>query len=226
MAYKLTNFFTIQHTMRAYLRFAGHHHIVLYGRIQNKPLFLPIFWNKGNAPVHGLARRTHLNGFTIQKQLPAVIRERSKQRFHYFCAPRSYKSCNAQNLTLVQLKADILVYALLAKLAHLQNGFAKQGRALGIVGAQRASNHHANQLFLGYSPLTVIQRADIFSIPKHGNTVRKRQHLFKAVRNIDDSHAAFPQGADHFKQALAFPLGQNGCRLIQNQNFRIVKQGL
>ena len=68
----------------------------------------------------------------------------------------------------------------------------------------------------------VVDGSDEFTIAEYGATVADSFNLLHAMRNIDKGDSFFLHAQDDFKQIVNFVIGKGRCRLIQNNDLRVL----
>ena len=92
------------------------------------------------------------------------------------------------------------------------------------VQADGAADHHVGQgLRRG---LARLDGADVLALAQHGDLVRNGQHLVQLVGDEDDGLAVGAHVAHDLEQAVCLLRGQNGGRLVEDQDLRSAEQNL
>src|SRR5262245_65352170 len=66
--------------------------------------------------------------------------------------------------------------------------------------------------------------ADHLSVPKYGGAVAHALHFLEPVRDVEDRLAFGPQPLQSFEQLVGLLRGQNGSRLVQDDEIRLLQQ--
>ena len=150
-------------------------------------------------------------------------------RLQKLALPRSGDTGNAENLARAGGEGHIVehLHALVAHAgqpAHDQPVLRILRLGAGDVQIHLLANHHLGQLRL--VRLGGVDRADIFALAQHGNTVGQRQHLVQLVGDDQNRLAVVAHTAQHGKQLLRLLRRQHGGRLVQDQDIRTAVEHL
>lgn len=69
------------------------------------------------------------------------------------------------------------------------------------------------------------QCGDVKAVAHDGHMVAELFDLVEIMRDIDDGHAFIAQAPDQPEEDIGLPPDQRRCRLVENQNFRLVEKG-
>ena len=105
--------------------------------------------------------------------------------------------------------------------AHLQPGVAKTMRPRPDLLDFRA--HHQRRQAAG-ALLPGVAGCRHFALPQDCGALTQALHFLQLVRNIGDCLALCLEAIQNGKQRLGFLRRQHGCRLVQNQQFRLLQQ--
>ena len=151
---------------------------------------------------------------------PIRIGTRTEHALHNLAPPGPYKSGEPEDLTLSDLKADVMEQA-----APQIVDFQRHRSILQVVIIPRieitqiTANHHCNQfgrIRLGSFPGTYIS-----TVPNNRHSVRDPEEFLHSVGDIDDAYILFLQPVDNLKQLLDFLIGKRGCRLVHHNDVTV-----
>ena len=107
---------------------------------------------------------------------------------------------------------------------NLQDCIAEHGGLLRIFLTHFTADHHVDQ------PLTIHlrdrERIDVLAVAQDADVVAQVKDFVKTVRDIDDRDAFRAQLLDDAEHDFQLTVGQNGRRLIHDQNLGIVVDGV
>ena len=130
---------------------------------------------------------------------------------------------NAKYLAGLDLKADVLQNAA-AEIFDLQNRSADVANLFRILLTHLTADHHVDQA------LTVNgsdrNRVDVTAVAQDADVAAQAEDFVQTVRDIDDGDALVAQLLDNAEHNLQLAVGQNGRRLIHDQDAGIIVNGV
>ncbi len=135
------------------------------------------------------------------------------------------QAADAQHLALAQRKADAAEPAAAGEIGDLQRDpVGRGGDALGIEPVEVAADHLGDDLLVGDG--VRLMGGHGASIPEDGESVGNRPDLGHAMGDEDDQPAFSRQLARELKQPVCLAGGERGCRLVEDQDARVLGQPL
>ena len=201
--------------------------------VQEQTERLAVLGQKRDAVFDGVGRRADV-GFLALDQNFAMGRlrvgaedggdERGAARAHQAAEPEDFAAIGRER------GVSDLVFAgqcgmVHAKIPDLQNSFAALARAFRIHLLHLAADHPRDDLI----ERDVGDRgclADRPAVAQHYDAIGDRCDLFHLVRDVAHADAALPQLADHPEQFGDLLVGQCGCRLVEDEDVRPLRQRL
>ena len=159
--------------------------------------------------------------FSLNKSLTArFLFGNAKNTLKNFCTASSYQTGNSQNFSLMDFKAYILELPFSGKISGLKKHFIGNFSLDSTRNLYLFPSHLINHFFFcDFRDMDFFYKA---SVLHNSDSVCLFHNLIQVMSNKYHSCAAFFQPLHGLKETFCLTIGQNRCRLIQNQYFWII----
>ena len=189
----------------------------------DKTLELAILWDQAKTVTDGVGKRTIVNFLSADIDLAGFRLVNAEDGAGKLGAASADQTRNAKYLAGLDLKADVLQNAA-AEIFDLQNRSADVANLFRILLTHLTADHHVDQA------LTVNgsdrNRVDVTAVAQDADVAAQAEDFVQTVRDIDDGDALVAQLLDNAEHNLQLAVGQNGRRLIHDQDAGIIVNGV
>ena len=157
-----------------------------------------------------------MNRLPVEPNRPGVERISAKDAACHLGPTASHQTEHPQDLAPPQRERDVRKGSFLGQVPHLQSSLHSGRSSDGEDLPQGPPNHHLDQLVL--IGLLRFDGADQLAVLEHRDPIRDLEHLIQAVRDVQDQRPILLELAHQREQAVQLLLGEDGRRLVQDQD--------
>ncbi len=200
-------------------------HVVFNRQAAKNAVAPAVFGNQPDSRFHSVHGTFDFHLFSVYVNLTRLHTPDAENAFHELRSLGAYQTAEAQDLTLSEIKVDVLegIGVNGTEILDLHNHFPRFISPGRIHVGQFPAHHLGDNLIRGQ----ILRRpgSHIGSVSHNGDIICDALNLIHLMGNVNHGYALIPQIIHNAEERLHLIVGKRRCRLVKDNHPRLLGDG-